>query len=70
MAGKLYMSLGRGHGREVEKAMPFAMEVGQQLHGRSGRLQRKNSRKLRVPEDAGLGLSQDPKDKVTEKEEA
>lgn len=43
-------ALGRGHGREEEKAMPFAMEVGKQLCGRGGRFQRKSARRPRVPE--------------------
>lgn len=34
-----------------------------------GRVQRKSERKPRVPESAGLGLSQYPKEKVREKEE-
>lgn len=67
LAGKL-SALPRGDRRE-EKAMPFAMEVGKLLHGRVGRLRRRSARKTKVPENAGLGLSQYPKERMTEKEE-
>lgn len=40
-----------------------------QLHGRGGKLQRKSARKPKVPEKAGVGLRQYPKEKVTEEEE-